>query len=93
MTRKHAVVAAAALTLGVATGSSVAMADNESSQGDHSTGRNEAGFGGGPHCHVIETVAADGSVAYIEVYPSHMGHASSAGHGPFIADGNCDGMP
>ena len=55
--------------------------------------RNDAGFGGGPHCHVIETVAADGSVAYLEVHPSHVGHASSAGHGPFIADGNCDGMP
>lgn len=93
MSRKHAVIAAAVLALGVSAGSSVAMADNESSQGDHSTGRNEAGFGEGPHCHVIEMEAADGTTTYLEVYPSHTGHASSGGNGPFIADGNCDGAP
>jgi hypothetical protein len=85
---------AAALAAGVAAVPSVALAENQPSQGEHSTGRNDAGFGGGPHCHVMSVEQANGHFMWIRVYPSHQGHASSGlGDGPFVADPNCDGVP
>ncbi len=93
---KHVVLAAAALTVGANALSSVAAAeDNQPSQGDSSTGRNDAGFGGGPHCHLLAVEQADGNFTYVRVYPSHTGHLSSNGSAvaPLIADADCDGMP
>lgn len=46
--------------------------------------RNERGFGGGPHCHVV--VAGQSNPAY----PSHTGH-THAGNDVFNADPDCDG--
>jgi hypothetical protein len=59
--------------------------DNQPSEGENSTGRNEAGFGGGPHCHFT----------FVRVFPSHTGHVHSGlgEEGPFIADGDCNGLP
>lgn len=71
------------------------FADTQPTNGDASTGRNDAGFGGGPHCH-INTIASEHNeqVDFIAVYPSHTGHVSSGlGEGPFAADPNCDGDP
>jgi hypothetical protein len=88
---RHKLIAAAALTLGVIAMPAIALADNQPSQGEHSTGRNEQGFGGGPHCHV--NVQAGGPFT-VQAFPSHMGHLSSGlGEGPFVADPNCDGIP
>lgn len=72
-----------------------ALADSQPSQGIRSTDRNDAGFGGGPHCHV-QTVAGGQQDEFdtIVVYPSHTGHASSNAAGTiFQADPNCDGIP
>lgn len=49
-----------------------------------SENRNERGFGGGPHCHVV--VAGQSNPAY----PSHTGH-THAGNDVFAADPDCDG--
>jgi hypothetical protein len=68
---------------------SVAAAANQPGQGERSTGRNEAGFGGGPHCHVI--VANEGHGPFtIRAFPSHTGHMH-AGNDIFNADVDCDG--
>ena len=86
-------IAAATLTLGMIAMPAVALAadDNQPSQGEHSTGRNDEGFGGGPHCHV--NVRAGGPFT-VQAFPSHMGHLSSGiAEGPFVADPNCDGIP
>ena len=96
MALKYAVMAAAGLIAGASGLSSVAMAeDNQPSQGENSTGRNENGFGSGPHCHVLAVEQADGSFTFVRVFPSHMGHASSNGStvAPFVADPDCDGLP
>ena len=94
MTRKHVVIGIAAAALGLGAGSSVAFADDgQPSEGINSTdqgstgGRNEAGYGGGPHCHLLENPHFD----HLLVYPSHTGHANSSG--PISADGDCDGQP
>lgn len=50
-----------------------------------SEGRNERGFGGGPHCHVV---AANDQRN--PAYPSHTGH-THAGNDVFNADPDCDG--
>jgi|FLYL01.1.fsa_nt_gi hypothetical protein len=70
-----------------------AFADSQPSNGVGSTGRNDAGFGGGPHCHINTTASAHNPVFdNIVVYPSHQAHvASGLGEGPFAADPNCDG--
>ena len=71
-----------------------AMADGHPSNGETSTGRNDAGFGGGPHCHINTTASGHAPFDFVLVYPSHQGHASSGfGEGPFTADPNCDGDP
>nr|MBA2600336.1 hypothetical protein [Actinomycetota bacterium] len=73
--RKAVAVTAFALVLGVA----------PSATAHPSEGRNENGFGGGPHCHVV--VAND---QRNPAYPSHTGH-THAGNDVFNADPNCDG--
>jgi len=70
---------------------SMAGAENQPGQGQRSTGRNAAGFGGGPHCHVV--VVNEGHAPFsIRVFPSHTGH-SHAGNDIMVADLNCDGLP
>jgi hypothetical protein len=63
-------------------------------RGESSTGRNDAGFGGGPHCHVL-TVRGDATPhGYIRVFPSHTAHESTGLPARiFAADGDCDGQP
>ena len=71
-----------------------AWAQTHPSQGEHSTGRNEAGFGGGPHCHLLAVESANGGFDNTRVFPSHTGHANSnRSGGVFIADADCDGLP
>ena len=71
-----------------------AMADTHPSNGESSTGRNDAGFGEGPHCHVNTIATEHAPFDFVVVYPSHRGHVSSRlGEGPFVADPNCDGDP
>ena len=84
---KRLLAATFVAALAVAGSASVAGAANQPTQGEHSTGRNDAGFGGGPHCHVLTTSRGPFSTA---VYPSHMGH-SSAGSDIFLPDPDCDG--
>ncbi len=79
-------------TLGLAPTAS-AKEMNQPSEGEHSTGRNDAGFGGGPHCHVLRN-SRGAPFEWIRVFPSHQGHASSGtADGPFLADPDCDGDP
>lgn len=67
---------------------SAAGAANQPGQGERSTGRNDAGFGGGPHCHIL--VANEAGPFTIRVFPSHTGHVH-AGNDIFNADPDCDG--
>jgi hypothetical protein len=92
MRRAFVVLAVAMLTsLGTA---SMASAQNQPGQGENSTGRNEAGFGGGPHCHVLMVENAQGHFDVIRVFPSHTAHvATGLAEGPFVADADCDGVP
>jgi hypothetical protein len=69
-----------------------AMAQTHPSNGASSEGRNDAGFGGGPHCHV--NTRANAPFDFVPAFPSHQGHVSSGtADGPFVADPNCDGDP
>jgi hypothetical protein len=68
-----------------------ALADTQPSQGARSTGRNDAGFGGGPHCHVLIGAGNQEAFDTIVVYPSHQGHDASGLTHIFAADPNCDG--
>jgi hypothetical protein len=80
------------IVLTLAGGTSMAAAGaNQPGEGERSTGRNDAGFGEGPHCHVV--VANEGVGPFdIRVFPSHTGH-DHAGNDVFAADGDCDGAP
>jgi hypothetical protein len=70
-----------------------AFAQTHPSQGENSTGRNDAGFGGGPHCHVLVVDNAQDRFDAIRVFPSHTGHLHSGlADGVFAADADCDGM-
>jgi hypothetical protein len=92
---KRLLIAGAALALGAVAMPSVASAvdDNQPSQGENSTGRNDQGFGGGPHCHGLRS-SHGAPFEWIRVFPSHQGHASSGtADGPFLADPDCDGDP
>ena len=92
---KRLLIAGTALALGAVAVPSIALAadDNQPSQGENSTGRNDAGFGGGPHCHVLRS-SHGAPFEWIRVFPSHQGHASSGtADGPFLADPDCDGDP
>jgi hypothetical protein len=92
---KHMLIAAATLTLGAIAAPAVAVADdNQPSQGENSTGRNDQGFGAGPHCHLLAVEQANGNFTFVQVFPSHTGHVHSGlADGPFIADADCDGLP
>ena len=85
----RALLVAACSAVLVVTGGGVATAEPHPSQGWHSADRNEAGTGGGPHCHVMRdnNTPFDSSPAY----PSHQGHMSSGPTHIFAADPNCDG--
>lgn len=66
---------------------------NQPGQGANSTGRNEAGFGEGPHCHVLIVENAQDRFEFIRVFPSHTGHANSGlVDGVFAADIDCNGV-
>lgn len=70
-----------------------AFADTQPTGGTASEGRNDAGFGGGPHCHV-NLVASEHQDVFdlIAVYPSHTGHVHTGlPTGVFQADPDCDG--
>ena len=80
------VVAMLLLMIGLAP---MAWGANQPGNGETSTDRDEAGFGGGPHCHVMTVDSAQEQFT-IRVFPSHTGHASSNA-GTMAADLNCDG--
>ena len=70
-----------------------ALAQNQPSQGESSTGRNDAGFGGGPHCHLLVVDSEQASFDPLQVFPSHTAHVHSGlSDGVFAADADCDGM-
>ena len=72
-----------------------AFADTQPTNGVSSEGRNAAGFGGGPHCHVNLVASEHQDVFdFIAVYPSHTAHVHTGlPTGVFRADPNCDGTP
>jgi len=76
-------------------GIGAAFADTQPTHGFSSTGRNDAGFGGGPHCHVNAIASEHNPVVdFVEVFPSHTAHVHSGLPGDvFQADPNCDGDP
>jgi hypothetical protein len=81
---------AAATSLGLA--SAASAEPNQPSAGENSTGRSEAGFGGGPHCHVLIVDSAQDRFDLIRVFPSHTAHARTGlVDGVFAADPDCDG--
>lgn len=84
----------ATVVLMVLGSASAAFAQNQPGEGENSTGRNDAGFGGGPHCHVLAVDNAGGNFEFIRVFPSHRGHeASGLPDRVFVADADCDGLP
>lgn len=93
MRRKLVVMVMAALMILGAAPAALA-GQSHPSQGENSTGRNEAGFGGGPHCHVLVVDNAQDRFDQIRVFPSHRAHeASGLTDGVFAADPDCDGIP
>jgi hypothetical protein len=95
MKRAFVGVAVAALTtVGLASAASAASAEepNQPSAGEHSTGRNDAGFGGGPHCHLLVVDSAQDQFDFIQVFPSHTAHVETGlVDGVFVADPDCNG--
>jgi hypothetical protein len=52
-----------------------------------------AGFGGGPHCHVLVVDSAQEQFDLIRVFPSHTAHVHTGlVDGVFVADPDCDGI-
>jgi hypothetical protein len=92
MKRAFLVAAVATLTsFGLA--SAASAEPNQPGQGENSTGRNDAGFGGGPHCHVLVVDGAQDQFDHIRVFPSHTAHVHTGlMDGVFVADPNCDGI-
>lgn len=91
---KRTLVVLAIAALGLLVPVTGAWAQSQPSQGENSTGRNDAGFGGGPHCHVLIVENAQTQFDHLRVFPSHQGHASSGLSGAvFAADPDCDGIP
>lgn len=91
---KRALLVAATVITSVAFATGASAQTNQPGQGETSTGRNDAGFGGGPHCHVLVVDSAQAQFDFIRVFPSHTGHAASGlADGPFAADADCDGLP
>ena len=89
MRKLLAAVFVTALTLlGLTSTAAADPPESHPSQGEASTDRNDAGFGGGPHCHVV--VANDGQGPFqIRAFPSHTGHAHAGNH-IFNADFSTD---
>jgi hypothetical protein len=84
MKRALGVAAVVVLTsFGLATAASADT--NQPGQGQTSTGRNAAGFGGGPHCHVLTVNSGQGRFDVIRVFPSHTAHASTGLDGRVFA--------
>jgi hypothetical protein len=78
-------------TFGLA--SAASAEPNQPGQGENSTGRNDAGFGGGPHCHVLMVDSAQDRFDLIRVFPSHTAHIHTGLDGRvFVADPDCDGV-
>jgi hypothetical protein len=91
MKRAFVVVAVVLMSFGFA--SAASAEPTQPSQGDNSTGRNDAGFGGGPHCHVLVVDSAQDRFDHIRVFPSHTAHAQTGlVDGVFVADPDCDGI-
>jgi hypothetical protein len=92
MKRAFVVVALIVLmTFGLA--SAASAEPNQPGQGENSTGRNDAGFGGGPHCHVLVVDSAQDRFDLIRVFPSHTAHVHTGlVDGVFVADPDCDGI-
>ena len=91
---KRAVVLVLSMLVIVATlAPAASAARNQPTRGETADGRNPAGFGGGPHCHVLLVNSGAGPYDFIAVYPSHTGHASSSNAGVLAADFDCDGLP
>ena len=91
---KRVLTALAVIVLALAGSASMAGAEpdppNQPGQGESSaSARNPAGFGGGPHCHVMVANTGNGHFT-VRVFPSHTGHAH-AGNDVFLADPDCDG--
>jgi hypothetical protein len=90
---KRTVVVLIVVALALLGPAPAAWAQAQPSQGESSTGRNDAGFGGGPHCHLLVVDSAQGSFDTIQVFPSHTAHVHSGlADGVFAADADCDGM-
>jgi hypothetical protein len=91
---KRAFLVAAVVTLTTFGLASAASAEpNQPGQGENSTGRNDSGFGGGPHCHVLAVASAQDQFDLIRVFPSHTAHDHTGlVDGVFVADANCDGI-
>jgi hypothetical protein len=88
------VVAAVVVLTSFGLASAASAEPNQPGQGENSTGRNDAGFGGGPHCHVlvVENSAQD-QFDLIRVFPSHTAHVHTGlVDGVFVADPDCDGI-
>jgi hypothetical protein len=91
---KRALVVSTVVVLTTFGLASAASADpNQPGQGESSTGRNAAGFGGGPHCHVLVVDSAQDQFDLIRVFPSHTAHVHTGlVDGVFVADADCDGL-
>jgi hypothetical protein len=72
-------------------GASPAFAAPHPSQGSNSEVRNEAGFGGGPHCHVL--INNHTPFDTLPAFPSHTAHLATGIGVIFAADPDCDGIP
>lgn len=91
---KRALMLAAVVVLSsLGFASAAAGQTNQPGQGENSTGRNDAGFGGGPHCHVLLVDGAQERFDIIRVFPSHTAHVHTGlSGGVFAADPDCDGV-
>jgi hypothetical protein len=86
------VLSAVAVLTSFGLASAASAEPNQPSEGEHSTVRNDAGFGGGPHCHVLLVDGAQDQFDLIRVFPSHTAHAHTGlVDGVFAADADCDG--
>ena len=87
------VVAAVVVSTSFGFVSAASAEPNQPGQGENSTDRNAAGFGGGPHCHVLVVDSAQDQFDLIRVFPSHTAHVHSGlADGVFVADSDCDGI-
>jgi hypothetical protein len=95
MTRAALFLSALAVMLLVFAPAASADGHTQPSQGDRSVDRNEAGVGGGPHCHVLSVDhAQQESFANIWVFPSHRAHvATGTPNVIFAGDADCNGIP